>query len=76
MDAKSPIYQYAVESGIPIAPTKRSKYPLHIMEVGQSFAFEAADIERVRQYVFQFARKHKPMKFKVSVSHLRVWRTA
>ena len=69
---------YHIEKNIPMVPFQSSrnfsKYPFHFMEIGDSFAADLAEQQRIRVQ----AAGHKPKKFtvrKVSDSMVRVWRT-
>jgi hypothetical protein len=75
--------RYAVESGIPIAPTKArtSIYPFLSMEVGDSFALnsrEFREIVNVRGAIVRFNKEHAPMKFSLRLNRAsgeyRCWR--
>lgn len=75
--------RYAVESGIPIAPTKTNTvYPFATMEVGDSFALGASHREmiNVRGAVTGWNKAHAPMKFVIRLNRAsgqyRCWRIA
>ncbi len=85
-DLTDPQRKFAIESGIPVGPTKAngSIYPFAAMEVGQSFAIEGTDfrsVQNVRSAVGTWNRLHAPMKFVVrrdprTIDGHRCWRVA
>lgn len=69
-----------IETGIPVPKTRRGKYPLGVMEVGDSFALPAET-----RFPYQVGAtatvRHKPKKFSVSKDPAhpglyRCWRVA
>lgn len=77
MDSK-----FKIEKGVPMPSNNRSgrlaRYPLHLMEVGDSFFVPAADRSRQQASVCNAFRRCASMKFHSSKVEggVRVWRIA
>lgn len=69
--------KYQIEHGVPIPPTKTSRYPFAEMAVGDSFGSAEEPANTVRACAIAYAKKHHGKKFIVrSVEGgCRCWRT-
>lgn len=65
---------FKIEKNVPIPVARgRRKYPLHKMEVGDSFQFPEGDLAKVSSAVRLYGIRHG-MKFTVSSLERRCWR--
>lgn len=65
---------FKIEKNVPIPGANgRRKYPLHKMEVGDSFQFPEGDSAKVSAAAGVYGRRNG-MKFSVSSSERRCWR--
>lgn len=65
---------FKIEKNVPIPVARgRRKYPLHKMEVGDSFQFPKEDSAKVSAAAWVYGSRHG-MKFTVSISERRCWR--
>ena len=83
VDFKDPQRQFAIESGIPVAPGRAAaaKYPFAVMEIGESFAVGDShrEVTAVKAAAKYFSITHAPMKIVVRMTpagNFRCWRVA
>lgn len=66
-----------IEDNIPL-PVRHSQYPFDRMQVGQSFAIEAIDRNKLATSATRYMRANKGTKFKTAhmpgTTQVRIWR--
>lgn len=69
---------YVIESDVPVCDRRgaAAKYPLGEMKVGDSFAFAAEAVTKIRAAATAWQRTHPGQKFTVSRRERRCWRIA
>jgi hypothetical protein len=64
---------YVIEKNVQM-PKKAAKFPLDLMQIGDSFGLNSAsELGSLRNAIYQF-RRGKKEKFRISTKALRVWR--